>query len=68
MQDFISRSKEIEQEQQKWVQISQKINDSFLKAKAENSALRSRAKKLGLLNEEGRGFSELSQDLKHQGI
>jgi hypothetical protein len=45
------------------VEFSQRLNDAYLKAKAENSSLKKDAKKAGLLNENGYGYSELSRDL-----
>ena len=68
MQDFLSASKQIERTQQDWVSVSAKLNDSYLASKQRNQTLRASARKLGLLSEDGRGFSELSQDLKLQGI
>ncbi|CDW82395.1 UNKNOWN [Stylonychia lemnae] len=68
MNEFIQKSESINKQQKSWVEFSTNLNDEYLKAKNENAQFRSKAKQLGLLTEDGYGFSELSRDLQSQGI
>jgi hypothetical protein len=63
MTDFVELSRDCDVKQREWIEFSTKLNEDFLKAKAENSQLKKQAQKLGLLNEDGYTKSELAKDL-----
>ena len=68
MTDFMQKAEDSEASQKRWVEFSQQLNDDYLRLKSENNALKKQAQSLGLLNEDGYTYSELSKDLQSQGI
>eukprot|EP00347_Sterkiella_histriomuscorum_P009030 403342797 len=68
MNEFTIKSQQIDQQQKQWIEFSLRLNDEYLKVKNETQNLKKQAHKLGLLSEDGFGFSELSKDLQSQGM